>query len=74
MQFLNKYILGLRRRSYGMRDAMEKGVGNGDLRMIDVEGDSWFSLVSLESGSVLLESKDGKYEPLWEEEILNLKE
>lgn len=57
-----------------MRDAMEKGVGNGDLRMIDVEGDSWFSLVSLESGSVLLESKDGKYEPLWEEEILNLKE
>ncbi len=52
-----------------MRDALEVGDGDGDLRMIDVEGDSWFSLVSLESGSVLLESKNGKYEPMREDEV-----
>lgn len=36
-----------------MRDAMEKGVVNGDLRMIDVEKDRWFSLVCLEPNSVI---------------------
>lgn len=45
---------------------------NGDLRMLNVEKDRWHSLECLESGSVLLESKDGKYEPLKEEEIMKL--
>jgi len=42
---------------------------NGDVRCINVEKARWHSLECLESGSVLFESKDGKYEPLKEEEI-----
>lgn len=47
---------------------------NGEQRMLNVERDRWHSQECLESGSVLLESKEGKYDPLGEEEILNLKE
>ena len=43
---------------------------NGDVRMLNVEKDRWHSLVCLESGSVLFESKDGAYRPLGEEDIL----
>lgn len=43
---------------------------NGDIRCINVEKARWHSLECLESGSVLFESKDGKYEPLREEDIL----
>ena len=32
----------------------------------------WHSLECLESGTVILESKDGAYKPLTEEEILNI--
>ena len=46
---------------------------NGDVRMLNVERDRWHSLVCLESGSVLYESKDGPYHPLEEDEIMNLK-
>ena len=42
---------------------------NGDLRMINVERARWHSLVCLEPGSVLFESKDGKYEALGPDEI-----
>lgn len=42
---------------------------NGDMRCINVEKARWHSLECLESGSILFESKDGKYEPLREEEI-----
>lgn len=45
---------------------------NGNVRCINVEKARWHSLECLESGSVLFESKDGKYEPLREEEILSL--
>lgn len=44
----------------------------GDLRMINVERDGWHSLVCLEEGAVLYESKDGGYEPLAEDEIMNV--
>ena len=37
---------------------------NGDVRCINVEKTRWHSLECLERGSVLFESKDGKYEPL----------
>ena len=47
---------------------------NGDLRMLNVERDRWHSLVCLEEGSVLYESKDGAYHPLEEDEIMNLSE
>ena len=46
---------------------------NGDLRMLNVEKDRWHSLVCLESGSVLYESKDGPYHPLEDDEIMELK-
>jgi cupin fold WbuC family metalloprotein len=43
---------------------------NGEPRMLNVERDRWHSLVCLEEGSVLYESKDGAYEPLSEGDIL----
>lgn len=43
---------------------------NGDVRCINVEKARWHSLECLESGSVLLECKDGRYEPLSEKEVL----
>ena len=42
---------------------------DGEPRMLNVERDRWHSLVSLESGSVLFECKDGAYEPLGEGEV-----
>lgn len=42
---------------------------NGEPRMLNVERDRWHSLVCLEHGSVLFESKAGKYEPLGENEV-----
>lgn len=45
---------------------------NGDVRCINVGKARWHSLECLESGSVLLESKDGRYEPLREEEVMVL--
>lgn len=43
---------------------------NGDVRCINVEKARWHSLECLESGSVLMEAKDGRYEPLKEDELL----
>ena len=45
---------------------------NGDIRCINVEKGRWHSLECLESGSVIIECKDGKYEPLREEELLKV--
>ncbi len=45
---------------------------NGDVRCINVEKARWHSLECLESGSVILESKDGKYEPLGEDEVMEV--
>ena len=44
---------------------------NGDVRCINVEKARWHSLECLAEGSVLLESKDGRYESLREDELLN---
>ena len=38
--------------------------------VVNVPIGQWHSLRSLESGTVLLECKDGKYEPLGDEDIL----
>ena len=46
---------------------------NGEPRMLNVEKDRWHSLVCLEEGSVLFESKDGAYQPLGEDEIMEVK-
>ena len=45
---------------------------NGDIRCINVEKARWHSMECLESGSVLFESKDEKYEPLREYEVMAL--
>ena len=45
---------------------------NGDIRCINVEKARWHSLECLESGSVLLECKDGRYEALRENELMCL--
>ena len=39
--------------------------------LINIPAGQWHNLESLESGTVLLECKDGAYEPLGEEDILN---
>ena len=45
---------------------------NGEPRMLNVERDRWHSLVCLEEGSVLYESKNGAYQPLAEDEVMYL--
>ena len=40
--------------------------------LINIPAGQWHNLESLESGTVLLEVKDGAYEPLEEEDILNV--
>lgn len=45
---------------------------DGALRCLNVEKGRWHSLECLAPGSVLLESKDGKWEPLGPEEIMEL--
>lgn len=52
-------------------DAIELS-SNGHNVAVNVPIGQWHSLRSLESGSVLLEAKDGKYEPLGDEDILKL--
>ena len=44
---------------------------NGDVRCINVDKARWHSLECLSDGSVLMECKDGRYEQLKEEELLN---
>lgn len=41
--------------------------------LINIPAGQWHSLRSLETGTVLLECKDGAWEPLGEEDILNVK-
>ena len=41
--------------------------------VLNVPIGQWHSLKSLESGTVLIECKDGKYEPIGEEDILFVK-
>lgn len=45
---------------------------NGEVCCINVEKGRWHSLECLESGSVLLESKDGAYAPLTQDEIMDV--
>lgn len=45
---------------------------NGPCRMMSVEVGCWHRLESLESGTVIFESKDGAFEPISEDDILSL--
>lgn len=52
-------------------DAVYMAAGSACPAM-NVETGQWHRLESLESGTVILECKDGRYEPLNEEDILNI--
>ena len=52
-------------------DAIELTPG-GPCSLVNVPAGQWHTVRALESGSVLLEMKDGKYEPLGPEDILSL--
>lgn len=41
--------------------------------VLNIEAGQWHSLKCLESGTILLEAKDGAYRPLDEDEIMNIK-
>lgn len=43
---------------------------NGPVVMLNIPAGQWHTIRSLESGSVIMEVKDGKFEPLAEEDIL----
>ena len=45
---------------------------NGEVVAVNVPAGQWHSLRCLEPNTVLLESKNGKYEPLGDEDILKL--
>ncbi len=45
---------------------------NGATYVLNVPKGQWHTVKSLESGTVILEAKDGKYEPLTEEDILSI--
>ena len=44
----------------------------GKRPMVQVEAGQWHSLEVLEEGTVVFEAKDGKYEPLAEDDIMKL--
>jgi len=52
-------------------DAVEL-IPGGPVVALNIPAGQWHTVRSLESGSVLLEMKDGKYEPLGPEDILSL--
>lgn len=45
---------------------------NSDCCGINIEVGRWHKIVSLEHGTIIFEAKDGAYEPLSPEDILNL--
>ncbi len=45
---------------------------NGNVVAVNVPAGQWHSLRCIEPNTVLLESKDGKYEPLGDEDILKV--
>lgn len=45
---------------------------NGPIALVNVQAGQWHTVKALESGTVLLECKDGPWEPLGDEDILSL--
>lgn len=42
---------------------------NGDNPIVQIDKDVWHSLISLESGTIIFEAKDGPYKPLAPDEL-----
>lgn len=45
----------------------------GECSVVQIDAGQWHSLEVLESGTIIFEAKDGKYEPLGEEDILTVR-
>lgn len=45
----------------------------GPVYALNIPAGTWHTLHALESGTVIIEMKDGAYEPIGEEDILNVK-
>lgn len=45
---------------------------NGPVVAVNIPAGQWHTVQALESGTVILEMKNGKYEPLGEEDMLKL--
>ena len=56
--------------SFGLIETVDMVPGG---TVLNIEKGQWHSLKCLESGTILLEAKDGKYRPLEEDEILQVK-
>lgn len=46
----------------------------GECPVVQIEAGQWHSLEVLESGTIIFEAKDGRYEPLGEEDILEIRD
>ena len=44
----------------------------GECLVVQIEAGQWHSLEVLESGTIIFEAKDGKYEPLSDEDIMKI--
>ena len=58
--------------SAGEIEASFEVAAGGECCALNIPAGVWHTLRSLESGTVILEVKDGAYEPIGEEDILNL--
>ena len=47
-------------------------LANGDVVALNIPAGQWHTVKALESGSVILEAKDGAYEPIGPEDVLEL--
>lgn len=47
-------------------------LAGGECPVVQIEAGQWHSLEVLESGTIIFEAKDGKYEPLGEKDILTI--
>lgn len=45
---------------------------NGQIALVNIPAGQWHTVKAIESGTVLLECKDGPWEPLGDEVILSL--
>ena len=63
---------GMRDTEAGMRGEAVELTPNGPVVALNIPIGQWHTVRALESGSVILEMKDGAYEPLGETDILSL--
>ena len=58
--------------SAGEAEAFFEVAAGGDCCALNIPAGVWHTLRSLESGTVILEVKDGKYEPMGEEDVMRV--